>query len=275
MNRIDRAFARTREEGRAALIPFLTAGDPDLATTAELVAELERAGADIVEIGFPHSDPIAEGPVIQASSLRTLRKGASLAQVLDVVKRVREVSEVPIILMGSLNNVLAYGERALPKAAAERGVDGLLVSDAPFEETTELQDECEACGIHRILMVAPTSTPERVVRIAHHAKGFVYCVSAVGVTGERATLAGDLEELVQRVRRVSDQPIAVGFGIGSPEQAAEVARMADGVIVGSALVRRIGDAATPAAAIEAASSFVASLATAVRNQAQLRGRSSL
>ena len=264
MNRIDRAFARAREEGRAALLPYVAGGDPDLGTTAELVAELERAGADVVEIGFPHSDPIAEGPVIQAASQRALQKGASLAQILDVVKRVREVSDVAILLMGYLNNVLAYGQRALVKAAAERGVDGLLVADAPFEETSELEEQCTASGVHRILMVAPTSTPERVVQIARHSQGFVYCVSDVGVTGERDKLASDLDELVSRIRRVSDLPVAVGFGIGSPEQAATVGRLADGVIVGSALVRRIGESSTPAAAVESAATFIRTLSDSLR-----------
>ncbi len=264
MNRIDRAFAAARDEGRAALVPFVTCGHPDLDTTAELVPELARAGADVIEISFPHSDPIAEGPVIQASSLRALEHGASLARVLDVVKRVRAVSDVPLVLMGYLNNVLAYGAEPLASAAAERGVDGLIVVDAPAEETAELSEACARHGLHRILMVAPTSTPERVVRLARESGGFVYCVSVTGVTGERKSLPEDLEHMVGRIQRVTSTPVSVGFGIGSPEQAAAIGRFADGVVVGSALVRRIEEAASPAAAIESAVGFVASLADAVR-----------
>ena len=264
MNRIDRAFARAKREGRAALVPFVTCGDPDLDTTAELIPELAHAGADVIEIGFPHSDPIAEGPVIQASSQRALEHGASLSRVLDVVKRVRSVSDVPLVLMGYLNNVLAAGVEALVSAAGDRGVDGLIVADAPDEETTELSEACLCHGLHRILMVAPTSTPERVVRLARRSGGFVYCVSVTGVTGERSSLPEDVEQMVRRIQRVTSTPVGVGFGIGSPEQAAAIARFADGVVVGSALVRRIGAAPTPAAAIESAVQFVGSLAAAVR-----------
>ena len=166
--------------------------------------------------------------------------------------------------MGYLNNVLAAGVGALVSAAAERGTDGLIVVDAPDEETTELSDACARHGLHRILMVAPTSTPERVVRLARRSGGFVYCVSVTGVTGERTSLPEDVEQMVRRIQRVTSTPVGVGFGIGSPEQAAAIGRFADGVVVGSALVRRIEEAASPAAAIESAVGFDASLAEAVR-----------
>lgn len=270
-NRIDAAFGRAREEGRAVLAPFVTCGDPDLDTTVELVPELAAAGADLVELGVPHSDPIAEGPMIQASSLRALRHGTTLAHVLEVAGRIRRVTEVPLILMGYLNNVLAYGEEALVQSSVETGVDGLIVADAPYEEAGRLQAACEAKGVHRVLLVAPTSTPERVVQIARRSRGFVYCVSVTGVTGERAELPADLQSLVRRIQRVSRTPVAVGFGISSGAHAAEVARLADGAIVGSALVRRIGEAPTPAAAIEAATAFVRELAGAVRGARGTRG----
>ncbi len=265
MNRIDAAFVRARQEDRAALIVFITGGDPDLATTAALIPELAEAGADLVEIGVPHSDPIAEGPTIQASSLRSLQHGARLEQILEVSRDVRRVHEVPIILMGYLNNVLAYGEKVLADACATAGVDGLIVADVPYEESPVLQAACEEAGVHRVLMVAPTSTPERIVRIAGRSRGFVYCVSVTGVTGERATLAPDVEQLVARIRRVTETPVAVGFGISSAEQAAEVARFADGVIVGSALVSRIGGAADASEAVERAGAFVRELSGAVRS----------
>jgi tryptophan synthase alpha chain len=265
MNRIDRAFSLASQEDRAALIVFVTAGDPDLETTAELIPELEAAGADIVELGIPHSDPIAEGPTIQASTARALRHNTRLDEILDLTRRVREVSEVPLILMGYLNNVLSYGEEQLVQTCAEAGVDGLIVADVPYEEAQSLQRECERTGVHRILLVAPTSTPERVVRIASRSRGFVYCVSVTGVTGARSELPPDLAWLVGRIQRVTSTPIAVGFGVSTPDQAAEVARLADGVIVGSALVSRLGQASTADEAIQSATGFVRSLSDAVRS----------
>ncbi len=263
MNRIDHALARAREERRAALIVFVTAGDPDLDTTAALVPELAAAGADLVELGIPHSDPIAEGPTIQSSSERALRHSVQLGQILELCRHVRALTVVPRVLMGYLNNVLAHGEEALVQACAGAGVDGLIVADVPFEEAETLQAACEAKGVHRVLLVAPTSTPERVVQIASRSRGFVYCVGVTGVTGERATLPPDLEQLVARIRRVTSTPVAVGFGISTPEQAAQVARLADGVIVGSALVSRIGAAPSPEAALRAAVEFVRALSEAV------------
>jgi tryptophan synthase alpha chain len=264
VNRIDQAFERARAERRAALIVFVTAGDPDLETTRELVLELARAGADIIELGVPHSDPIAEGPTIQAASERSLRHGTTPERILDTCREVRALCEVPLVLMGYLNNVLARGEEQFVEAAAAVGVDGLIVADAPHEETHRLQAACEAKGVHRILLVAPTSTPERVVRIAARSRGFVYCVAVTGVTGARQALPPDLSQLVKRVQRVTTTPVAVGFGVSTPEQAAEVGRLADGVIVGSALVDRIARAESSAQAIEAARAFVAGLSAALR-----------
>jgi tryptophan synthase alpha chain len=264
MNRIDRAFEKARAEKRAALIVFVTAGDPDLETTAELVPELAAAGADLVELGFPHSDPIGEGPTIQASSQRSLAHHTTLAQILELVRRLRSVTEVPLVLMGYLNNVLAHGEERLAKDAAAAGADGLIVPDTPYEETEVLSRACAEAGVHRVLLVAPTSTPARVVHIAHQSRGFVYCVSVTGVTGSRQSLPADLAQLVGRIRRVTTTPVCVGFGVSNAEQAAEVARLADGVIVGSALVSRIGAAAGRDAAVRAARDFVSELAAAVR-----------
>jgi tryptophan synthase alpha chain len=265
VNRLERAFERARAENRAALIVFVTAGDPDLRTTGELVPALADAGADVIELGVPHSDPIAEGPTIQASSFRSLQHGTTLAAILDACREVRAACDVPLVLMGYLNNVLAFGEERLVEACAAVGVDGLIVADVPFEEATALQAASEAKGVQRILLVAPTSPPDRVVRIASRSAGFVYCVSVTGVTGARAELPPDLESLVKRIKRVTPKPVAVGFGISNPEQAASVARMADGVIVGSALVERIGEAASPDDAIASATTFVRSLSEAVRS----------
>jgi tryptophan synthase alpha chain len=264
VSRLDQAFERARAEKRAALIVFVTAGDPDLRTTAELVPALAEAGADVVELGVPHSDPIAEGPTIQASSFRALQQGTTLAAILEVCREVRAASEVPLVLMGYLNNVLAFGEERLVEACAGAGVDGVIVADVPFEEASALQAATEAKGVQRILLVAPTSPPDRVVQIARRSAGFIYCISVTGVTGARAQLPPDLENLVKRIKRVTPKPVAVGFGISTPEHAASVARMADGVIVGSALVQRIGEAASPEDAIDSATRFVRSLSEAIR-----------
>lgn len=264
MNRIDRAFAAAREEGRAALVLFVTAADPDLETTAELIPELAGAGADVVEIGVPHSDPIAEGPIIQASSFRSLQRGTQPGQILEMCARVREVTDVPLVLMGYLNNVLARGEERYVQDCAAAGVDGLIVADAAFEAAQPLQAACEAKGVHRVLLVAPTSTPERVVQIGGRSRGFVYCVSVTGVTGERGTLPEGLAQLVARVKRITSTPAAVGFGISTPRQAADVGRFADGVIVGSALVRRVAEAGSSLRAVEVAVAFARELAGALR-----------
>ena len=264
MNGIDRVLAETRAEGRAALIPFITAGDPDLATTADLIPELFAAGADIIEIGVPHSDPIAEGPTIQAASFRSLEQKTDLDQVLELCSLAREVTDAPLILMGYLNNALARGEERLARDCAAAKVDGLIVADAPYEEAPELQSACEAHGVHRILMVAPTSTPERVVQISARSRGFVYCVSTTGVTGARRELPRDLSLLVDRIKRVTATPVCVGFGISTPQHAAAVGRLADGVIVGSALVSRIGAATSRSDAVFVAREFVSGLAAALR-----------
>jgi len=265
VNRIDRAFARAKAESRAALIVFVTAGDPDLETTAELVPELAAAGADVIELGIPHSDPIGEGPTIQAATQRSLRHHTKLAQILDLVRGLRPQCDVPIVLMGYLNNVLAHGPERLAKEAAASGADGLIVADTPYEEAAALDRACAEHGIARVLMVAPTSTPERTVRIAARSRGFVYCVSVTGVTGARRELPPDLAHLVARIRRVTATPVCVGFGVSTPAQAAEVARLADGVIVGSALVSRIGAAQGREAAVRAAREFTVELAAAVRS----------
>ena len=264
MNRIDRTFEKLRAENRTGLIAFVTAGDPDLETTRALVPALAEAGADVVELGIPHSDPIAEGLTIQAASARALARGTSLVQVLELCRDLRSRTDVPIVGMGYMNNVLAYGDERLAQDAAAAGVDGFIVVDAPYEEAERFQAACEAKGVHRILLVAPTSTPKRVVEIASRSRGFVYCVSVTGVTGARDRLPPDLESLVGRIRRTTRTPVAVGFGISTPELAAEVARMADGVIVGSALVERIAGAASRAEAVEEARSFVGALSRAVR-----------
>lgn len=265
MNRIDAAFERARTESRAALIVFVTAGDPDLETTSELVPELAEAGADIVELGVPHSDPIAEGPTIQAASQRALEGGVTPSQIFELCRRLRAATEVPLVLMGYANNVLARGEEAFIEACAASGVDGVIAADLPYEEAPRLAAACDAKGVHQILMVAPTSTPERVVAVAQHSAGWVYCVSVTGVTGARAQLPPDLGVLVERIQRVSTLPVCVGFGVSTGEHARDVARFADGVIVGSALVQRVGEGGSRSEIVDRAVAFVGELSRAVRS----------
>ena len=239
MNRIEETFSRLRKEGRKALITFITAGDPDLETTEDLIYGLEEAGADMIELGIPFSDPMADGPTIQASSERALRGGVTLKDVLRLVKNVRERSDIPIILFGYYNPIFRYGVERLPFDAKEAGADGLLVVDLPPEEAWELQRHTDRAGIDLIFLLTPTSDETRMELVARRAKGFIYYVSVTGVTGTRDSLPDDIKLYVERARRFTDLPIGIGFGISGPEQAATVSRWADGIIVGSAIIKII------------------------------------
>jgi tryptophan synthase alpha chain len=259
MGRLAARFALLRERGQKALIPFLTAGDPDLVATEAMVLALAEAGADVVEIGVPFSDPIAEGPTIQRSSERALRGRVSLRKVLQLVQALRPKVEIPLVLMGYANNFLAMGEEAFVEAAAEVGVDGTIIVDLPPEEGEALFAREEAAGIDPILLAAPTTTPERLALLAARTRGFLYYVSLTGVTGARPEVAAGVEAGVRRAKEVCPLPVCVGFGISTPEHAAEVGRYADGIVVGSAIVDRIAGAATPEAAVDAVARFAASL----------------
>ncbi|MDX1503623.1 MAG: tryptophan synthase subunit alpha [Thermoanaerobaculia bacterium] len=255
MSAIDAAFRRARAERRAAFIPYLTAGDPDLATTGDLLRALVDAGADLVELGVPFSDPIADGPVNQRAAGRALAAGATLSGVLRLVASRRDALGVPVVLFTYFNPLLARGLPAFAEQAAESGVDGVLCVDLPPEEAEEeYRPALLEHGIDPIFLLAPTSGSRRVKTVARAARGFVYYVSRTGVTGERERLAEGLLSQAKRLRRKLKLPLAVGFGISSPEQAAAVAEVADGVVVGSALVRVVeehADRATLAAAVEA------------------------
>ncbi|MCL2079296.1 MAG: tryptophan synthase subunit alpha [Oscillospiraceae bacterium] len=235
MNRISKAFS-----SKKAFIPFITGGDPDLETTKKLLYALYEAGADLIEIGIPFSDPIAEGPVIEAADERALKAGCTTDKLFDLVSQVRADIQIPILLMTYYNPIFAYGAEKFTLRCAKSGVDGLIVPDLPFEEREELQAPCAACGIELISMIAPTSD-ERITYIAERSSGFLYCVSSLGVTGTRNELGGSARNMIQRVRKISDIPCAVGFGVSTPEQAGEIAGFADGVIVGSAIVRIIAE----------------------------------
>lgn len=236
MNRLAHTFESVLNRGRKALIPYITAGDPNLGTTKQLVIELARCGADIVELGVPFSDPVADGPTIQRASLRALRAGTTLRAIVHTVAEVRQQSRVPIVLMTYYNPVLAYGIPAFCWEAARAGVDGIIVPDLPPEEAEDLTAACREHGIASIFLVAPTSTVERIRLIDQHTTGFVYCVSLTGVTGARSRLAEGVEEFLSVVRANTTRPLAVGFGIATPQHAADAARLSDGVIVGSAII---------------------------------------
>lgn len=240
MSAIDEVFARCAAEGRAAFIPFLMAGDPDLETTALLLEALAGAGADLIELGVPFSDPIADGPVNQRAAARALAGGVKLSGILQLVARHRDRLGVPIVLFTYVNPLLARGVERFAEQAAASGVDGVLCVDLPPEEgERELIPALRAQGIDCIYLLSPTSTRERVQRVAEASTGFVYYVSRTGVTGERAELPEDLPREVKRLRRRLRLPVAVGFGVSTPGQVATVGEFADGVVVGSALVRLV------------------------------------
>jgi tryptophan synthase alpha chain len=235
MSRIAEAFKK-----RKALIPFIVAGDPNLALTEKLIYQLEGAGADIIELGIPFSDPLADGPVIQAAHSRAIK--VSLAQVFSLAKKVRKRTSVPIVFMLSDNLIEKYGALKFYQDCEQVGVDGVIVPDLPPEEAGIKGKEREkggGGGIDRIYLVAPTTSEERIKRIASASSGFIYLVSVMGITGARKRVSGDLGDLVNRVRKLTSKPVAVGFGISSPAQAKEAVKYADGVIVGSALVELI------------------------------------
>lgn len=237
MGRIEAAFQRPG----AKLIPFVTVGDPDLAATSRLVVGMAEAGADLVELGIPYSDPVADGPTIQASSERAIANGTRLQDVFGIVREVRRASEIPIILFTYCNPVYRYGLERFMQEAAGSGADGLIMPDLPPEEAEDLRLVAEEHGLATIFLVAPTSRDERVALIGSASRGFVYVVAATGVTGARSELATDLGDYLRRVRARTSLPLAVGFGVSSPEQAERLAAMgADAIVVGSALVDRIG-----------------------------------
>lgn len=239
MTRIQDTFATLRRQGRAGLIPYLTAGDPDLTVTRDCLRALAEAGADLIELGVPFSDPLGDGPVIQRAGVRALAAGTSLARVLETVARLRARVRLPLVLMTYYNPVLAFGLKAFARTAVDAGADGVIVPDLPHEEAEPLRAEAEPAGLDMIHLVAPTSTPARVRAIARLSRGFVYVVSLMGVTGERRALPPDLDAQVRTLRLVTTKPICVGYGVSTPEHVAAVGQLADGVIVGSAIVRTI------------------------------------
>lgn len=233
MSNISKAFKNTK-----AFIPFLTGGDPTIDKTEEYIYKMVEAGADIIEIGIPFSDPIAEGPVIQEANIRALKNGATPERIFEMVERVRTKTQVPIVFLTYLNPVFNYGYDKFFARCKKAGVDGIIIPDMPFEEKGELAEEAKKNGVDIISLIAPTSA-DRIQMIAKEAQGYVYVVSSLGVTGMRSEIKTDLKSIIDLVKQATDVPAAVGFGINTPEQAAEISKISDGVIVGSAIVKII------------------------------------
>jgi tryptophan synthase alpha chain len=266
MGRIEDKFEALKERGEKALIVFLTAGYPSLDATREMVLALDKAGVDIVELGVPFSDPTADGPIIQGASQRALKEGATLEKVLALVSELRRNSKIPIVLFGYYNPIFSYGNERFSRRAAEAGVDGVLVVDLPPEEAFELRRFSDPLGIKQILLVAPTTGRERIRQIAASASGFLYLVSITGVTGTQKPAVEEIREEMEQIRKFSSLPTVIGFGISTPAQAAEIASLADGVVVGSAFIREIDEGIGNNNLIERISSYATNLRMAINSQ---------
>jgi tryptophan synthase alpha chain len=239
VTRIEKRFEQLRSERRKAFIPYITAGDPSLDITLELVLALDKAGADLIELGVPFSDPIADGPVIQRATDRALRNGVTLQKVLRLGENIRKKSEIPLVLFSYFNPLLNHGLEKLAKDAVAAGFDGVLASDLTIEESEPFVRTMRGAGLNTIFLVAPTSSPERMKKIAQTSNGFLYAVSRTGVTGERQELAADLKDFLRTLRTFTTAPIAVGFGISHPDHVRAVWQEADGAIVGSSIVKKV------------------------------------
>jgi tryptophan synthase alpha chain len=239
MGRIENTFKALRKQGEKALVIYLTAGDPSLEVTREIVLGLDAAGVDCLEIGVPFSDPTADGPIIQAASQRALRSGTTLSAILDMIESIRTVSEIPMVLFGYYNPILSYGTERFAARAKEAGADGILVVDLPPEESHELRQYTDPKNIDFISLIAPTTSTDRMKMIAAHASGFLYYISITGVTGTAKPRIEEVAKDIKRIRTVTELPLVVGFGISTPRQASQIAPYADGIVIGSAVVRMI------------------------------------
>lgn len=262
MSRIARTFERLRAEGRTGLVTFVTSGDPDMERSAAVLLALDRAGADVLEIGVPFSDPVADGPVIQRASERALRAGTTLGSTMATIGRLRSSLHAPVVLFTYANPLLRMGLREFTRQAAQAGVDGLLMVDLPIEESAEVTGAVTAAGIDPIFLVSPTTSDERLQRTAEAGRGFLYGISRLGVTGARGELSTEARELGARVRRMSSLPLAIGFGISRPEHVREVGAFADAAVVGSALVALLADPSDARPLPERATAYVRWLRTA-------------
>jgi tryptophan synthase alpha chain len=263
-NRIDQKFADLRAAGKKALIAYISAGDPNLDATRELAWAFERAGVDILELGIPFSDPLADGVVNQLAATRALAAGTTVRRVLDCVRAIRAKSQLPLVLYTYMNPIYRFGFEAFHRAAEAAGVDGLLILDLPPDEDAQNAELAQQTGLKRIRLIAPTTPPARIAQLTAGASGFVYYVSREGVTGERAEVADSLPERLAEIRATTSLPIAVGFGISTPEHVRQAAQHADAVVVGSAIVKQIAEFGKDAALVEKLSAFVGPLAAAAK-----------
>ena len=260
MSRIKNTFNRLKKKNETALIPYIMAGDPDLSTTKTLIFEMEKAGCDIIELGAPFSDPLADGPTIQKAAIRSLKNHTSIADVLGLVADVRKSSKIPLILMTYYNLIFHYGEERFVHDAVAAGLDGIILPDLPPEEAGTLIALSKNAGLDTIFLLAPTSTEDRIKLVCRVAQGFVYYVSLTGVTGARAGIQSSVEGSLKKIKAVTDKPVAVGFGISTPDQAAQIAHWGvDGVIVGSALVKVIEEHGNSPELVEKVVAFIKAL----------------
>lgn len=262
MNRINEKLSKLKAENKKALITYVTCGDGGYETTEAAVMKMAENGADIIELGVPFSDPIAEGPVIQAASERSLKNGTTLKGIFEMVKRLREKTDMPLLLMMYVNSIFRFGTEKFFTICEEVGIDGVIVPDLPFEEKEEISDYAKRHNVINISLITPTST-DRISMIAKEAEGFVYCVSSTGVTGMRSEFKTDFNQFIGEIKKHTDIPCAIGFGISGPEQAKNIGQYCDGVIVGSAIVRIIGE--NNADSVDKAGTFTASLRNALDN----------
>jgi tryptophan synthase alpha chain len=264
LNRIDTKFAELQGSGKKALIAYIAAGDPSLAATCQLALSFEKAGVDILELGVPFSDPLADGIVNQLAAARALAAGANVAGVLECVREIRRSSQLPIVLYTYMNPIYRYGFELFHRDAEAAGVDGLLILDLPPDESAQNVELAQTTGLKRICLVAPTTPPARIAKLTANASGFIYYVSREGVTGERSEIADSLAERVAEIRKTTQLPIAVGFGISTPDQVRAVAQHADAVVVGSAIVKQIAQYGQSADLVARLHDFVLPLGDATR-----------
>ena len=263
MSRISDKFKELKKQGKKALITFITAGDPSLATTEKLVYSLEKAGANIIELGIPFSDPLADGPTIQASHARALKTKTTVNDVIKLVSKIRKKTQIPIAFMTSYNLIMKHGIEKFVKDSVKAGADGVIVPDLPPEEAGELKSAAKG-KLDTIFLAAPTSTPERIKNVIASSTGFIYLISLTGITGERKEISADVRDLIKNLQRSANKPVAVGFGISKPEHVKEVCRYADGAIVGSAIIKIIEKNLKKTSMVKSVARFVETLAKACK-----------
>ncbi|MBI5198946.1 MAG: tryptophan synthase subunit alpha [Nitrospirae bacterium] len=264
MNRIEKRFKKLNTQNRKALIPYIMAGDPDIKTTEELILEIERSGGDLIELGVPFTDPLADGPVIQKAHYRALKNKVTLRNVLDFVKRIREKTTIPLVLMTYYNPIFKYGDEDFIKDAVTSGVDGVIIPDLPFEEAKDFIKTSKMNGLDTIFLLAPTSTPERISMITNASRGFIYYVSITGITGAKIEGIDQIKNSLEKIREVTDKPIAVGFGISTAVEAKKISEWADGIIIGSAIVRVIEENLGSPSIVNKVGEFVKTLSEGIK-----------